>query len=142
MAEITHVMSVGRREIWGNVWVMVKYSGEGWFAGKLSADATTVSIDGTSYDFDRKEDEYVEYSTKADDFLKQHTDSVIVRTPDTDFVVADAAMTVADVVRTINLLLYRAGQKQMPPIDPQYAKYTISEASTLCSPAILSLEVS
>lgn len=122
-------------------WVVVKYSGEGWHMGKLSSDMKTVTINGEAFEFDATEDEFVDYSIHAKNFIALHPDSVMVRLNDIEYILSNPKISLDWAIRSINAVRNRSNQKLLPPIESEYKSYTIEQAAALCSPAILVLEV-
>lgn len=136
-----HVLPLHPARVTPGSWVLIRYIEDGWFPGKLSQDMKTVEIDREVYNFDPNEDEFVEYSSKASEFVALHPQSVLVKLADTEYIVSDPQMSVVDAVRALNALRHNSGLKLLPPLERRYESYSIADAATLCSPSILALHV-
>ena len=141
MSHIDRILPLQSAKPAPNIWVIVKYTNEGWFPGRLSPDMTTVAIEGASYDFDANEDEFVLFNAMSREFLNQYPNSVLVRLTDMEYIISDPTMSLCRVVRSINAVRNNANQRLLPPLETRYEKYSLAEAAALCTPPILSLEV-
>ena len=141
MSNIDYMCALPPARAFPNLWVIVKYTNEGWFPGRLSSDMKTVAIEGASYDFDAGEDEFVEFTANSRAFLQRHPDSVLVRLKDMEYLIFDPKMPLHRVITGVNAVRNASNQKLLPALEKKYEAYSIEDAAALCSPPILALEV-
>jgi hypothetical protein len=139
--DVDHVLTVDRARVLPGSWILIRYIEDGWFPAKLSTDTKSVIIERDTYTFDATEDEFVEYSSLASNFLQLHPNSVMVRLDDKDYLVADPKRSVGSTINALNVLRRRSNLSLLPPLDEQYEGFSVEEAATLCTPGILTLHV-
>lgn len=141
MSGITSVLPLPRSFATPYSSAYVRYEGEGWYRGLISHDQQTIKIDGTSYGFDAKVDEFVEATAATTAFLARHAGSVLVRVAQSqvDYLVSDGTMTLENLITMLNALLFRAGRPRLPPVHEDDALYMLYDAAKMCERGVLEL---
>lgn len=141
MANVTTILPLVRRIPTPLSSVYVRYEGDGWHSGVLSADGSLIYFGPEAYTFDPKEDEYVDATVLTETFLRQHPASILVRIAESDtvYLVSDPNMSITALLTMLNALLYRSGKPQLPPVDDEHANYFLDAAAKMCSNGVLEL---
>lgn len=141
MTAVTSILPVPRSFPTPDTTIFVRYEGEGWYKGVLSADAKTVTYNDSACSFDPAEDEYVDASPGTSEFLRRHAGSILVRVAQSqiEYIVSDGAVTVETLITMINALLFRSGRPRLPPVEDEHANHILFEAAKMCTNGVLEL---